>query len=375
MVEILKKFLCIAVSSAVILCTALSGCMTGRTASATELMFDTVVSIKVTASGTDRAEEILKGAIELCKKYDEMLDMYNDKSELSRINSLFDSAENPDENSDENSRDGSDNNSDNDFDNNSGVDSRSTVAVEVSDDIRELLEASKRYYDLSGGSFDVTVAPISKLWNTQSDTPRVPKEEEISSLLETVGFDRVKIEGNTVTAPVGTKLDFGGIAKGFVAGKITEFIRLSGASGVVINLGGNVTLSGNGTHTVGIQKPFSDTGELAAKVEVTGERSVVTSGSYQRYFVLNGKLYHHIIDPETGSPAQSGLSSVTVISSDHTAADALSTALFVLGYQKGVELLKNADGVEAVFIDDQGNILLSDGLAAAGETIKEKDPR
>lgn len=359
----MKKFLCVAVSSAVILCTALSGCKTERTASATELMFDTVVSIKVTASGTDRAEEILKGAIGLCKKYDEMLDMYNDKSELSRINSLFDSAEN----SDENSGDGSDNNS--------GADSRSTVAVEVSDDIRELLEASKRYYDLSGGSFDVTVAPISKLWNTEGDTPRVPKEEEISSLLETVGFDRVKIEGNTLTAPVGTKLDFGGIAKGYVAGKIAEFIRLSGASGAVINLGGNVTLSGNGTHTVGIQKPFSDTGELAAKVEVTGERSVVTSGSYQRYFVSNGKLYHQIIDPETGSPAQSGLSSVTVISSDHTAADALSTALFVLGYQKGTELLKNTDGVEAVFIDDQGNILLSDGLVATGDIIKEKDPR
>ena len=371
MVGILKKFLCIAVSSAVILCTALSGCKTERTASATELMFDTVVSIKVTASGTGRAEEILKGAIGLCRKYDEMLDMYNDKSELSRINSLFDSAEN----SDENSGDGSDNNSDNDFDNNSGADSRSTVAVEVSDDIRELLEVSKRYYDLSGGSFDVTVAPISKLWNAEGDTPRVPKEEEISSLLETVGFDRVKIEGNTVTAPVGTKLDFGGIAKGYVAGKIAEFIRLSGASGAVINLGGNVTLSGNGTHTVGIQKPFSDTGELAAKVEVTGERSVGTSGSYQRYFVSNGKLYHHIIDPETGSPAQSGLSSVTVISSNHTAADALSTALFVLGYQKGTELLKNTDGVEAVFIDDQGNILLSDGLVAAGDIIKEKDPR
>lgn len=234
--------------------------------------------------------------------------------------------------------------------------------VEVSDDTIKLLEQGILYGDLSGGVFDVTVAPLSTLWNFKDYTGDIPDKESITEALSHVNYKNIMIDGNTVRLKdPEAAIDMGGIAKGYMADRLKEFLLSEGVERGMINLGGNVLTIGKkedgGNWNIGIRKPFADKQEVIMSVSV-GDQSVVTSGSYERYFKTeDGRIWHHILDTKTGYPCDNELYSVTILSDSSVEGDALSTTCFALGLKKGMELIGRTDGVEAIFITQDYKIV------------------
>jgi thiamine biosynthesis lipoprotein len=170
----------------------------------------------------------------------------------------------------------------------------------------------------------------------------VPKDEDIQRERKRVDYRRVSVKGNEVVfSSPDTRIDLGGIAKGYISGKLKEYLQGKGCTSAMINLGGNVSAIGKKTDgspwIVGIQKPFSERGEILTTVQAA-DQAVISSGIYERYFRANGAFYHHIIDPQTGYPAKSDLNQVTIIGTDDTACDALATIGIVLGREKTEKL-------------------------------------
>ncbi len=239
-------------------------------------------------------------------------------------------------------------------------------AVTVEPETIDILEKCRTYYELSNGLIDPTIGTVSKLWDFggtgRNPDKRIPNQESLDFGLQYVGFDKLVIEGNTVrkTNPY-TELDLGFIAKGYIGGKVLE----NEDGNILMDLGGNIAVcgekEGRKPYKIGIKKPFSEN-EVLLTIELTGKKFVVTSGIYERCFELNGKLYHHILDVNTGYPVDNELCSVTIIADDGTAADALSTTCFVLGTEKGMELIENTEGTEALFIDKDMNLTFSSGF-------------
>lgn len=238
--------------------------------------------------------------------------------------------------------------------------------VKVSPETVFVLKTALEVAEMSGGAFDPTVAPLLELWGFGKDNPAVPNEKEINKALQLVNYKAVEIDedSSTVFLPEpGMKIDLGGIAKGYIVDQGLKIAENSSASALFVNAGGDISVAGNKPSgenwRIAIQDPF-DSQKLTAVLEVK-EGSIATSGGYQRLFEADGKKYHHILDPETGYPA-SGVSSVSILASDTITADVLSTAVFVLGLDDGMELLESLDGVEGVIIDGQGEIFASSGL-------------
>lgn len=237
--------------------------------------------------------------------------------------------------------------------------------VTVSDETAELLQKALFYCELSGGRFDISIAPLSGLWDFNSDTPKMPSREEIAEKLPLVDYRQIQIEGNTVQIPKGFALDLGGIAKGYIADRVRTLLLENGVKSAIINLGGNILTVGEKPDgepfSIGIRKPFRGQNDLETTVKVRG-LSVVTSGIYERYFEMDGKFYHHILDPKTGQPYDNGLASVTIISKDSTDGDALSTALFAMGAEEGLKTAEALPDVEALFIKTDGTVLKTEGF-------------
>ena len=239
-------------------------------------------------------------------------------------------------------------------------------AVSVQQETRELLLRALALADETGGTFDVTVAPLVTLWGITSDAPHVPTQEEIDALLPLVGSAHVHMD-TEVTLDEGCAVDLGGIAKGYASGQVAHILRAYDISSAVVSLGGNVYVCGSkpdGTPwNVGIQDPAAS--GYAAMVALT-DCFAVTSGGYQRYFEAeDGTVYQHILDPRTGRPADSDLLSVTVISDDGTAADAYSTALYVMGEQEAVSFWRAHGGFDLILITADGRLLYTPGLSDA----------
>lgn len=238
--------------------------------------------------------------------------------------------------------------------------------VSVSTDTYDLLEQALYYCELTDGKIDITVAPLMDLWNftEAADETVPPSPEEINVLLEHVNYRLVELgENNTVTLKdAESSIDLGFIAKGFIADQIKEHLVSQGVSSALINLGGNVCTIGNkpdGTaYTVGIQQPFAPAGTTSDVVQIT-DSSVVTSGTYERYFTYENIVYHHILDATTGYPVANGLTGVTIICDSSTTADALSTTCFVLGPEDALEYIQTLDNAECILINDSGQILYS----------------
>ena len=235
--------------------------------------------------------------------------------------------------------------------------------VSVSDETREVLEKSILYGELTDGAFDVTIARVSELWDFVSGEDIVPEENVIKEAVETVDYNNIKMDGNNVYLENGSEIDLGAIAKGYIADKAAQFLREKGVTSAIVNLGGNnIVIGRNGERAfrIGIQKPTATTGEFSGVVNIE-DMSIVTSGAYQRFFVKDGVTYHHILDPETGYPAESDIASVSIICETSADADALSTSCFILGVEKAVELMDSLDYACAVIIDNSGDIILTDG--------------
>lgn len=237
--------------------------------------------------------------------------------------------------------------------------------TEVSDELLEVVNESLKYSEFSNGAFDITIAPLVELWNVNGGGP-VPSEKDIVRAANMVDYTKLKIKDSSIYAENGLKLNTGGIAKGYIADKLCELLKAEGVENGIVNLGGNVAVFGgksDGTdYTVGVRDPFGTENDLIGTVSIS-EGSVVTSGGYERFFVEEGKLYHHIIDPVTGYPADSGLAGVTIIAESSCTADALSTAVYVLGAEEGLKLVESIEGVECLLVDNYGDITLSSGMS------------
>lgn len=238
----------------------------------------------------------------------------------------------------------------------------------LSDDLAKALEYGLHYSEASGGIFDITVKPLTDLWDFKNQT--VPTKQQIDTAKLKVGYKNIHLKGNTAELKNGAQIDLGAIAKGYIADQVVQFLIKQGVSSAMINLGGNVSVIGKkqGKHfSVGIQMPFSN--EIAVTV-MCNDVSVVTSGTYQRYFEVDGKQYHHLLDLKSGMPAENSLASVTIISKNATRADALSTLCFLLGKEKGIEWIENTPDTEAVFIDKNNEMHFTSGLVGKNSVIQ-----
>lgn len=248
----------------------------------------------------------------------------------------------------------------------------------LSGDTYEVLSRAIEFSRYCQGIFDVTIGPLVTLWNNGKDTCRPPEDSRIRQVLPLVDYTDLLLDPCKKTAGlqrIEQSIDLGGIGKGFAGDKFLEVFKKYGVSSAFTNIGGNVVALGTkpdgSPWRVGIQHPRQEN-SLIGLVSVAG-KAVVTSGDYQRYFIgSNGKRHHHILDPSTGYPAESGLVSVTVVADSSTAADSLSTTLFVAGMEKGLEFLRRFSGTEAVFIDMALQVYITTGLKEcfqAGEGI------
>ncbi len=233
--------------------------------------------------------------------------------------------------------------------------------VTVDEDTLSLIETSLSYARFSDGLVDPTIGPLTSLWDFGSDgRGTIPEKEQIETALKHVDYRSILINGRQVTlADPKAHIDLGFIAKGFIADKMKEYLSSQGVSSALVNLGGNVVTLGTkpdgSPFRIGIQNPFEKNGSAALTLEIT-DKSVVSSGDYERFFEKDGKIYHHILSTDTGYPAESGLSQVTVLSPRSVDGDALSTLCFVLGYEKAALMLSDCPDIQAVFITKSGDI-------------------
>ena len=303
--------------------------------SQTSFLLNTISTISVYNMPEEKANKIIEDTFALCSEYENKLSKTISSSEISKINSS------------------------------------NGEWVEVSDETAELINLSLKYSEISNGKFDITISPVTDLWDFNGNGSKKPAEHEIAEALKHVGYENIEISGNKIRlSDPKASIDLGGIAKGFIGDKAKEFMLENGVSKAIISLGGNILLIGpedeDHLFSVGIQEPFSQTGVLFGKLYLK-DTSVVTSGVYERFLYDNNTLYHHILDTNTGYSANTGLNSVTIISSSSADADALSTTCFLLGAEKGMELIENTDDTEAVFITDKNEPIYSSGI---NKTIK-----
>ncbi|MCI8453896.1 MAG: FAD:protein FMN transferase [Lachnospiraceae bacterium] len=293
-------------------------------------LLNTFVSITLYDTGD---ETILDDAIKLCQEYESMFSRTLETSELYALNHRAD-----------------------------GV-----MTVSLSDDMAALLQKSLYYCELSKGAFDITIEPVSALWDFTSDTAVLPDKAKLERALTQVGYQVLSLDKNSLTFHSPASIDLGATAKGYIADRLKEYLVAAGVKSAIINLGGNVLCIGSrpdkSPFTVGLQKPFADHSETFAVLQVD-DQSVVTSGVYERHFVFDGKNYHHILNPKTGYPYDNGLISVTILSDSSADGDALSTVCFSLGLEEGMRLVDSMDGVYACFIDENNQIYYSKGMEA-----------
>ena len=248
--------------------------------------------------------------------------------------------------------------------------------VEVSEELREVLEKICQLAEDSDGAFDPTLGRIIRLWDIDGEDPHVPDQTELDALLIQTGWEKIKLDGRGVTLEDGCTLDFGAVGKGMGCDRIADFLKeQSEVSGMILNLGGSSVMvygqkPDSSPWKVAITDPRDTTGEYLGAVTLEDGEFLSTSGDYEKYFMEDGKRYHHILDPETGYPVWNGLTSVTVICDSGFYADGLSTACFVLGKEKAEKLLKKYNA-EAIFVDEDKNVYVTAGLKDRFELMKD----
>ena len=323
-----KKFPKLILLTFIILTFTLYGCKGFEEEySKSGFFFDTVVNVSIYDNDKSHADKVLTKCIDLCTYYDSIFSVNNPESDIYKIN------------------------------NSNGSE------VLVSEDTIFILEKAIEYSKQSNGLFDITIEPLYELWDfNSSEHINLPDKNNINELIKNVDYSNINISpiNKTVTLKKGSKITLGALAKGYIADKLKEYLISEGITSGVINLGGNIQTFGTKPdktpYTIGIQKPFSNNGEIATTVQIIN-KSVVTSGTYQRYFEHNNICYHHIINPNTGYPADSNLSSVSIITENSLDADAYSTICMLLGYEDSVDFLNSLNmDISAVFIDNNGNI-------------------
>ena len=241
-------------------------------------------------------------------------------------------------------------------------------SVALSPPVFQLLTMARKFSILSEGMFDVTIDPVVELWGIGTDHASVPERDKLAHAVSLVDYRKVVLDpahGSAFLPEKELAVDLGGIAKGYIADCVKDFLVSEGAGGGIIDLGGNILAFGKkpdgSDFRIGIQDPFGGRGSSIGVVTMA-EGSVVTSGIYERFFEQDGKRYHHIFDVKTGFPVENNLSGVSIVTRESAAGDALSTAVFALGLEKGMALVEKTDGVEAVCITKDKEVYVSSGL-------------
>lgn len=316
----------------ILLCLLLfSGCAAGGDAGASSTRYltamDTVMSLTAYGENRDGALEMSVAEIQ---RLDDLLSIGNENSDISRLN-------------------------------------REKHAV-LSPDTYSLLSQALNLARDTQGVFDPTVYPLVKLWGFYNKDYHVPTRQELSDTLAQVDYRDVSLSQGSYEASLGNgqQIDLGGIGKGFASQRVTELLRDAGVTSAMVSLGGNIQCLGakpdGSPWNIGIRDPFGE--ELYATVRVT-DKAVITSGGYERYFEdpETHNIYRHILDPRTGFPAEKGLSSVSIVTSDGTLGDGLSTALYIMGLKDAaVYWQAHREAFEAVFITDDGSLYATEGL-------------
>ena len=233
---------------------------------------------------------------------------------------------------------------------------RTENTYQVSDDLAELVSEGLDYSELSKEAFDIAIEPLTSLWDFTAKDPQVPEDSLIQAALPKCDYHNISVDKdkNEITLKTDdTAIELGAIAKGYIADRLKDYLVSQNVKSAIINLGGNVLCIGekpdNSAFKIGIQKPFADRSETIAVMDIK-DKSVVSSGIYERCFEQNGTLYHHLLNPETGYPYDNGLIAVTIISDKSVDGDALSTTCFALGLEDGMKLAESLDDVQAFFV-------------------------
>lgn len=239
-----------------------------------------------------------------------------------------------------------------------------SLDIETDEDKRlaDALKSALQYGEMTDGALDITIEPLSSAWDF-GGAAVVPDKERLEAARKLVDYRKVEADNERILLN-GARLDMGAVAKGYIADRIKEYLIGEGVDSALIYLGGNVLCIGKKPDgedfLIGLQRPFGDGNEVMCALSVS-DLSVVTSGVYERFFYENDKLYHHILDPDTGFPCDNGLLSVTVIAKDSALCDALSTACFVMGQERAMRFVDGLDGVYAIFVDSEYGLIYSEG--------------
>ena len=308
-----------------------TGCGNEEPISKTNYCLDTICQIDIYGMGEEEADAIIQEAFDLCGHYEDLLSKTVKGSDIYKVNHA------------------------------------KGQAVKVDEDTVQVLKKGLHYSALYEGKFDITVGRLTDLWDFHAEEPKLPKEADVADAVKHVNYRDVVIDGNTVKLlDPEMEIDLGGIAKGFICDKVSALMEEKGVTSGVVNLGGNIATiglkNGRDPFKVGIERPYSDRTEIVGYVE-TENKTLVTSGVYERCFTIDGKTYHHILDIKTGYPAKSDIESVTIIADlgKSVDCDGLSTLCLTLGVKEATKLIESIDGVEAVFIDGDDNITTTKG--------------
>ncbi len=306
--------------------------------SAQTFSFDTVCTVLVydmDSFSRKKAEEAIQGAFALCREYERLFSRTREDTDISRINCA------------------------------------GGESVSCSPETVRMLEQGMEYQRLSDGRFCLAIGRLTSLWDFHEGSLRKPENSEILEALPHVDTSRdaLVIDGNSVSLrDPEAEIDAGGIAKGFIADAVCDYLERQGVTSAIVNLGGNIVCLGekakNTPFTIGIELPFSDRRSIIGTCPLS-DATIVTSGVYERCFEENGVLYHHVLDPGTGYPAVTDILGVSVYGpKGHSAdCDALATICLLYGEEKGTELIRSMEDYEAVFIRQDGTVSITDGMA------------
>lgn len=310
-----------------------TGCSTTeQIVSDSDFCLDTICTITIYDQNEKTGEKLISEAFELCREYENLLSKTVEGSDVYNINCA------------------------------------EGEAVKVSDATLEVIQKGIFFGEMSNGKFDITIGAVSELWDFHSEDPEVPEDSAIQEALKTVDYTQIQIDGNRVSLKnPNAKIDLGGIAKGYIADKITEQLQGAGVKQAIVDLGGNIAAIGeketDTPWTIGVERPYSDRSELIGTIQVTDE-TVTTSGVYERCFVKDGITYHHVLDPETGYPAETQLEAVTVKAPLGYSAecDAFGTMFLMLGEDASREILKLYPEFQVAFVDGEDTLTTGNGL-------------
>ena len=294
------------------------------------LFFDTIITITIYDTDKNRANNCLNEAINLCQKYENLFSASISSSDIHKINTS------------------------------------KGAAVKVSDSTAKLLKTGLYYSSLSDGLFDISISPATNLWDFHGDKNEIPDLALLNEALTHVNYKNINLaDDNTVIlSDKKSQIEVGGLAKGYIADCIADYLLSQNVNNAIINMGGDIKVIGSPTgksyFTIGINNP--DKGGKPLFPVYLSNTSIATSGTYERSFIKDGILYHHILDPKTGYPCQTDLKQATVITKDSIAADALATICILKGASEAENFIESLDNTEAILITDKGDKIFTRGM-------------